>query len=157
MKTALMLSCAAGVVVLEGAVRYGSCPFRVIQPSVFGCRNLNLGAATWNLASVAWIVRLRCPVTTSKGNKQVALDAGGSENQAPRRGSKGKAFSWQLVVGCELLLLVLLRAMRWGVGKSTVKPVSTVSVGSSSRVGTWKTLIILFPFWLTVRGHREPA
>lgn len=44
---------AAGVVVLEGAVRYGSCPFRVSQPRAFGCRNLNLGAATWNLASVA--------------------------------------------------------------------------------------------------------
>lgn len=64
-----MLTCAAGVVVLDGAVRYGSCPFRVVQPCVFGCRNLNLGAATWNFAWFAWIVRLRCPVTTSKRNK----------------------------------------------------------------------------------------
>jgi hypothetical protein len=34
-------------------VRHGCCPFRVVQPRTFGCRNLNLGAATWNLASFA--------------------------------------------------------------------------------------------------------
>lgn len=134
MKTALMLSCAAGVVVLDGAVRYGSCPFRVIQPPAFGCRNLNLGAATWNLASVAWILRLSCPVTTSKGTNKWPSMRVTVRIKHPRRGSKCRAFSWQLV-GRELLLLLLLRAMRWGVGKSTVKPVSTVPVGSSSRVG----------------------
>lgn len=90
-----MLTGAAGVVALEGAVRHGSCPFLVIQPRTFGCRNLNLGAATWNLASCRLDYSLEAPRHNQQRDKWHSMQAV----------FRNQVCTWQLLRPKTLLLL----------------------------------------------------